>query len=163
MDDDILATITASAPRRVFGVGVLGLLGLMLITVALSKPPSNPAWAVFLLGLGAGAFWMAYRMWDVTQHRLELTETQLRSTDGTVLAQVSDIQSMDRGMFAFKPSNGFMLKLNSKTTRRWRPGFWWSLGGRVGVGGVTSAPQTKAMAEIISAMIAQRQVDGGAA
>lgn len=156
MENEILATVSASAPRRAFGVGALGVLGLMLITVALSQPPSNPAWAVFLLGFGASALWAAYRMWLVTQERLELTETQLRFSDGTIVAQVSDIQSLDRGMFAFKPSNGFTLKLNGKTPRRWRPGFWWSLAGRVGVGGVTSAPQTKAMAEILSAMIAQR-------
>ncbi|MFD1160016.1 hypothetical protein [Roseovarius aestuarii] len=156
MDDDILMAIHASAPRRVFGVSVLGLLGTMLIFVALSQPPSNPAWAIFLLGFGAGAVWMAYRMWEVTRHRLELTETELRSSDGTVIAQTGDIRSMDRGMFAFKPSNGFMLRLKTKAPRRWRPGLWWSLGDRIGVGGVTSAPQTKAMAEMISAMIASR-------
>lgn len=157
MNQDILATIEASAPRRAFGVGVLGLLGLILIYVALSQPPSNPAWGVFLVVLGAGALWVGYQMWEATRGRIELTETQLRTSDGTLIANVDAIRSLDRGMFAFKPSNGFMLRLNCKTPRRWRPGLWWSLGDRVGVGGVTSAAQTKAMAEIISAMIASRQ------
>lgn len=155
MDDEILAIIHASAPRRIFGVGVLGLLGLILIYVALTNPPANLGWAVFLLALGFGVLWLSYVMWDATQARIELTETQLRTSDGYVIAEVSDIRSMDRGMFAFKPSNGFMLRLNKKTPRRWRPGLWWSLGDRVGVGGVTGAAQTKAMAEIISAMTSQ--------
>ena len=86
-----------------------------------------------------------------------MTKTELRTSDGLLIAKVSDIRSLDRGVFAFKPSNGFMLRLNVKTPRRWRPGVWWSLGDRIGVGGVTSAHQTKAMAEILSAMIAQRK------
>lgn len=156
MDDEILATVQASAPRRAFGVGVLAALGLILIYVALSQPPSNPAWAVFLLLIGAGALWSGYRMRATTRARLELTQTELRSSDGTVIAQIANIQSLDRGTFAFKPSNGFMLHLKTETPRRWRPGLWWSFGRRVGVGGVTAAAQTKAMAEMISALIATR-------
>lgn len=159
MDDEILATIHASAPRRAFGVGVLGALGVILIYVALAQPPANLFWGVFLVAIGGGALWAGFRMWDATQSRIELTEAQLRTSDGTLIAEVADILSLDRGMFAFKPSNGFMLRLKSKTPRRWRPGLWWSLGNRVGVGGVTSAAHTKAMAEIISAMIAQRGQD----
>ncbi|MEO3415715.1 hypothetical protein AAFO92_13745 [Roseovarius sp. CAU 1744] len=161
MNDEILATIQASRPRRTFGVAVLGTLGLILVYVALSQPPANLFWGVFLVAIGGLALWGAFRMWDATQARLELTETQLRSSDGIVIANVADIQSLDRGMFAFKPSNGFMLRLKTKTPRRWRPGLWWSLGNRVGVGGVTSAAHTKAMAEIISAMIAGRDQLGG--
>ena len=157
MDDEILTTIHASGPRRVFGVAVLGLLGVMLLYVALAKPPANLAWGVFLAVMGAGVLLGAFRMWEVTQTVIELTRTELRASDGTLIANVADIKSLDRGMFAFKPSNGFMLRLARKTPRRWRPGLWWSLGDRVGVGGVTSAAQTKAMAEIISAMIAERK------
>ena len=157
MDDEILATIHASGPRRAFGVASLGVLGVMLIYVAMSQPPANLGWGVFLVGTGGLALWAAFRMWDATQAQIELTETQLRTSDGILISDVSDIRSLDRGVFAFKPSNGFMLRLAKKTPRRWRPGLWWSLGDRVGVGGVTSAHQTKAMAEIISAMIAERE------
>ena len=157
MDEEILATIQASGPRRGFGVGVLAVLGAILIYVALSQPPANLFWGVFLVAAGGIALWGAFRMWDATQTRIELTETQLRTSDGTLITKVADIRSLDRGMFAFKPSNGFMLRLETKTPRRWRPGLWWSLGDRVGVGGVTSAAQTKAMAEIISAMLAARR------
>lgn len=155
MNDEILATVRASQPRRLFGVGVLGVLGFILIYVALSQPPSNPFWGVFLIVLGAGVWWGAYRMYSATEIWLELTDEELRTSDGTLIARVADIRSLDRGMFAFKPSNGFMLRLSVKTPRCWQPGLWWSMGDRVGVGGVTSAGQTKAMAEIISALIAR--------
>lgn len=154
--DEVLATIQASTPRRFFGVAVLASLGLFLTYVALVSPPANPLWGFFLIFLGAGNVWAALRMWRATEGRIELTETQVRASDGTVIAEIADIRSLDRGMFAFKPSNGFMLRLNKKAPRRWWPGLWWCLGDRVGVGGVTSAGQTKAMAEIISAMLAQR-------
>ena len=57
------------------------------------------------------------------------------------------------------PNPTTSVSSENKTPRRWWPGLWWSLGNRVGVGGVTSAAHTKAMAEIISAMIAQRAQD----
>ena len=156
MDDEILAVVQPSAPRRGFGVAVLAGLGMILIYVALSRPPANIFWGAFLLGMGGFVLWGAYRMRMATRGWLELTATELRTNDGVTIARVADIRSLDRGMFAFKPSNGFMLRLNAKTPRSWHPGLWWSLGDRVGVGGVTSAHQTKAMAEIIAAMIAVR-------
>jgi hypothetical protein len=39
--------------------------------------------------------------------------------------------------------------------RRWQPGLWWRLGKRVGVGGVAPGHQTKAMAQIIEALLAE--------
>lgn len=156
MDDEILAVVQPSSPRRTFGVAVLAGLGALLIYVALARPPANLFWGAFLLGLGGFFLWGAHRMQMATRGWLELTATELRTNDGVVIARVADIRSLDRGMFAFKPSNGFMLRLSAKTPRSWRPGLWWSLGDRIGVGGVTSAHQTKAMAEIISAMIASR-------
>jgi hypothetical protein len=41
-----------------------------------------------------------------------------------VLARIDEIASLDRGTFAFKPSNGFLLRLSRKGTRVWRPGLW---------------------------------------
>ncbi|NBB81601.1 MAG: hypothetical protein GVY36_19530, partial [Verrucomicrobia bacterium] len=89
-------------------------------------------------------------------HVLELTREELRSTDGTVIARVEEIEHLDRGFFAFKPSNGFLMRLSTKKKARWEPGLWWCLGRRVGIGGVTPGSQSKAMAEIIAALMHQR-------
>jgi hypothetical protein len=84
---------------------------------------------------------------------IELTETEIRTSNGEVLARMDEILAVDRGAFAFKPSNGFTLKLNTKKPRAWAPGLWWRFGRRVGVGGVTSAGQAKFMAEQIALRI----------
>ena len=157
-DTEVLAMVQASAPRRWIGVIMLAGLGGMVIYVALASPPALH-WQVFLIVMGALALWMAERMRRATEHRIELTETELRSSEGMVIATISDIQSLDRGFFAFKPSNGFLIKTRTPGMGIWRPGLWWRMGRRIGVGGVTPGGQTKAMSEILAAMMAQLDQD----
>lgn len=152
--DEVLATVGASAPRRAFGIVTLFALGGLLLYVALAAPPAAPAFQVLLLAFGLAALWGGQRMRCATAATLELTRRELRSSDGTRIARVDQIVAMDRGLFAFKPSNGFTLKLSAKAPAAWQPGLWWRWGRRVGVGGVTPAPQTKAMAEVIAALLA---------
>lgn len=153
--DTVLATIKASAGRRILGIGSLYILSLMVIYVAIAKPPAF-GWQLFLFALGGGSIWIAEMMRRSTSVGLELTAQELRDSTGAVLARMDEVVSLDRGMFAFKPSNGFLLHLNTKKPRAWRPGLWWSLGRKVGVGGMTPAHQAKYMAEIIAAMLADR-------
>lgn len=153
--DPVLATIKASAGRRFLGIGSLWILSLMVIYVAITQPPAL-GWQLFLLGLGGGSIWIAEQMRRATSVTLELTRTVLRDSAGVVLARMDEVSAIDRGMFAFKPSNGFLLRLNSAKPRAWRPGLWWSLGARVGVGGMTPAHQAKFMAEIIASILAER-------
>ncbi len=154
-ENEVLATVTASTGRRILGLGSLGLLGVLLIYIAFAQPPS-PIWQVFLLVIGAGSLWITDRMRRATQSRIELTPKEIRDGDGTVIARVADVQSMDRGTFAFKPSNGFLLRTAQPGTRDWRPGLWWRTGRRVGIGGMTPGHQTKFMSEVLSAMMATR-------
>ncbi|WP_281954740.1 hypothetical protein [Pseudophaeobacter arcticus] len=156
-DDEVLVTVEASGLRRVMGVTMLAVIGVALLYVAASNPPSF-AWLVFLLGVGLGALWLSVRMWQATSHKIELTEQVLRCTDGTVIAQVCDIESIDRGFFAFKPSNGFLIRTATPGARIWLPGLWWRAGRRIGIGGVTPGSQSKTMSEILAAMIAQRSL-----
>lgn len=155
MTDEVLATVNASQPRRWMGVAMLVMVGGVVIYVAMATPPAL-SWQVFLIVTGIAAIWMAERMRRATEYRLELTETELRSTEGQVLARVSDIATVERGAFAFKPSNGFLITLKAPGDRCWRPGLWWRFGRRVGVGGVTPASQTKFMSEILSAQVMER-------
>lgn len=153
--DEIVAVIEASAGRRFLGIGSLWGLAILLVYVAIAQPPEL-GWQMFLIVTGAGAAWMAELMRRATALRLELTMTELRDSGGTQLCRIEDVVSMERGMFAFKPSNGFLLNLNNRPGRVWRPGLWWRLGKRIGVGGMTPGSQGKTMAEIISAMVAER-------
>ena len=93
-------------------------------------------------------------------HGIVLTESELRSTEGDRIARVDEIEALDRGVLAFKPSNGFMVRTRTAQPRAWRPGLWWRVGRRVGIGGVTPGGQTKAMAEILAALMAEREGRG---
>lgn len=154
---EILATANAAAGRRYLGMGMLAMLGLLLIYIAVAQSPTL-VWRLFLVLLGVAALWMADKMRRATATRIELTETELRDSDGTVIALIADIEGMDRGFFAFKPSNGFLLRTGAAGASEWRPGLWWRMGRRIGVGGMTPASQTKFMSEIIAAMMAQRDM-----
>lgn len=156
MSDDVLAIIEASAPRRWMAISMQAGLGLMLVYFALTVPGAF-AWQAFLLLFGIAWFWLATSMYAATQLRLELTETGVRDSSGEELVALDEVESVSRGMFAFKPSNGFSLVLKQrKGPARWRPGLWWRLGSRVGIGGVTAGSQTKPAAQIIEAILAER-------
>ncbi|MEP2890586.1 hypothetical protein [Tateyamaria sp.] len=156
--ETVLATITASPGRRILGIGSLWILSLMVIYVAFARPPSF-GWQVFLVALGAGSIWIAEQMRRSTSVTLELTRQELREKTGFVLARMDEVAGLDRGMFAFKPSNGFLLRLNNAKPRAWRPGLWWSLWSRVGVGGMTPAHEAKYMAEVIASILAEQDPD----
>lgn len=153
-ENGIYATVQASGMRRVFAFGVLFLLGALVIYTTVMRPPAF-LWMVFMLAFGFAVLWLAEKMRRATLTVIELTETELRDSTGTVLARLDEILAVDRGAFAFKPSNGFTLKLTEKKPRAWAPGLWWRFGRRVGVGGVTSAGQAKFMAEQIALRIAK--------
>ena len=148
-NNGVYATVEASGPRRVFAYGVLFGLGALVIYTALARPPAIQ-WLVFMLAFGVGALWLAERLRRATRLVIELTETDIRDSSGMILATMDELKGVDRGVFAFKPSNGFTLVMNTKRPRGWAPGLWWRLGRRVGVGGVTSAGQSKFMAEQIA-------------
>ncbi|MHA6262471.1 hypothetical protein ACXYMO_04650 [Arenibacterium sp. CAU 1754] len=158
MDKEILATIEPSIARRWVGIVMLAALGGLSIYVALASSPAL-SWQMFLLVVGTTTIFLASRLWRATETALELTETELRERGGQIIVKIDDIESLDRGVFAFKPSNGFLIKAKTNGPRGWRPGLWWRIGRRIGIGGVVSPAQTKMVSEIISAMLMQRQQD----
>ncbi len=152
MQEDVLARVEASTPRRWIGVGMLSVVGILVIYVAFARPPEL-AWQAFLMVIGAGSLWLAYRMWIATEDAIELTETELRTQSGQVIARLDQIESVDRGTFAFKPSNGFLLRTRTSAQNTWAPGLWWRLGRRIGIGGMTSAAEAKFMSEALMTLL----------
>jgi hypothetical protein len=157
-EDGVLAVVGASAGRRIMACGVIYVLGMLLIYVALGDPPALPL-LILVLGLGIGSLVLADMLRRATRTEILMTEDALTSSDGIVIAKLDDVVSVDRGAFAFKPSNGFTLKLKTKQPRGWAPGLWWRLGRFVGVGGAVSAGQAKFMAEQIALRVAMRDAD----
>lgn len=153
--DGIYATVRASPVRRWFGYGVLFSLGAVVLYTTLSHPPAVH-WMLFMLIFGVAMLWLAERLRRATTMVITLTKDELLDSTGTVLARLEDVQSVERGAFALKPSNGFTLVMKRKSQRTWAPGMWWRMGYRVGVGGVTAAGQSRFMAEKIALRLAER-------
>ena len=154
MDDgEVLARLAASAPRRAMGVAMLWLLAGLAVYMVMDNPLS-PGWRMVLMLSALGILWLSLRMLRATSLVIELTPTELRDSSGEVLARVQDIEKVDRGVFALRPSNGFSLVLRQPGGRCWRPGLWWRMGRRVAVGGVTSGAEARPMADAIAALIA---------
>ena len=157
MSDPVIATLAASQPRRWTGAIMLTLLGGLLIYLAFSVPFGTAQICLFIAGL-FGVF-AANRLFGATSQVLELTAHSLRIQGGDELAALSNIAKVERGAFAFKPSNGFLVSLKENAPRRWAPGMYWSFSKRIGVGGVTGASQTKGMAEALAVLIAERDLN----
>ncbi|MEM1073248.1 MAG: hypothetical protein AAF665_03405 [Pseudomonadota bacterium] len=157
-EQEVLARLAASGARRIMGIGMLAFLAILVLYVAVVSPPAL-GWQVFLVVLGSASLMIAQAMWKATAATLELTRAELRDDTGTVIVRLDDVESVDRGAFAFKPSNGFLLRLKSPHARAWRPGLWWRSSHRIGVGGMTPLPPAKHMADAIAVLLAER--DGG--
>lgn len=160
--DEVIGFIDPRPARRIAAVGAIGLLGLILIYVAATHPPANPGWLVFLVVMGGGCVYIAWRMWVVTAVRLEMTRTELREAGGRTLFTIDEVASVDRGFFAFKPANGFLVRLKTRNARPrvYVPGLWWRSGRTIMVGGVVSRRHTRAVADLITILLLER--DGAA-
>lgn len=150
-----------SAPRRVVGFAIQLVLGGLLVWVAIVHPPDNPLWLAFLVGTGSAALMLALKGWRGSAVPIVLDADGLRGEDGTPIASIGNIASVDRRMFSFKPSNGFVVRLRAPGPRAWAPGMWWRIGRRVGIGGVTGAADTRLLADELSMMLARRDARGG--
>lgn len=155
-EDEVLAVLEASPIRRGIGVATLVAMAALLFYSA-ATTGSGPLWQVIAVVLGAASLWTADLFRRAAAGRVELTEAGLRDSSGDIIVSIGDIVRLDRGAFAFKPSNGFTIRTRRAGTRVWRPGLWWRFGHRVGIGGVTPIAQSKAMAELLAQRIAERK------
>ncbi len=153
-----IAEISASPPRRFIAVGVVAALGGLLLALALFHPPQSVAARLFLLLIGLGTLALAEKLRRATLLHLLLTPEGLSDSAGQVLARFEDIRSVDRGAFAFKPANGFALRLERRHPVAWVPGMWWRFGPWLGVGGVIAKSEGRGMADAISHMLAERKL-----
>jgi len=155
--DEILDRITPNGPRRAMATGSLGLLGALVLWLAATNPPVDIGFLLLLLAVGASSLWLSWRLWQASGIVLELTREELREEGGRLIARIDNIDKVDRGFFAFKPAAGFRLALHERMPNVYAPGLWWRRGRMVMVGGVTSRAQAKAVADLMSILIAQQR------
>ena len=148
--EDILSVLPASVGRRWMGIIVFFALGVVLLWLGIANSPSIGWRVIFIVG-GAAALWGGDVMRRATADEIVLTREVLRTRSGRVLTRVDNVEKVERGAFAFKPSQGFLVRLKTPAVPGWAPGLWWARGTYIGVGGVVSAGRAKAMAEILTA------------
>lgn len=149
-----IARLHMNAPRYWIALAAWVALGGVLLWFALT---SGTLVSTLIGAIGLVLIYAAIRTALAGRHELILTMDTLSDTRGRVVAQVDDVASVDRSMFAVRPSNGFSIRLKSKAPRAWQPGLWWRIGSRIGVGGLTPAGQGRAMADLLSAMVQDRR------
>jgi hypothetical protein len=149
----------ATSMRRFGGVAMLFSLGGLMLYLAITEPPQSVGWHGFLVLFGLAVLYVADKMRRATSGGIKLTKDGLFTSEGEKIVGLENVKTIERGVFAFKPSHGFTVTLYQKETRGWAPGLWWRFGRRVGVGGVIHASQTKLMAEVLAAMTHQRNVE----
>ena len=152
-----IVTLGASPVRRVFAVFVLAALAFICIGIALTTWQAPVVWHLVLVAIGVAALVLGEWLRRATTLRIELTREGLQDSSGRSLAPFADIVAVERGVFAFKPSNGFLVKLARPAPRGWAPGLWWRYGRRLGVGGVTPGHQARYMAETLAVMLVERE------
>lgn len=158
-DNDVLAVLEPSPLRYRIGIGLLVGLGLLLLYLAATAPAPGLLAKLVLAAFGAAALFQGYSLYRAGRRGIVLTKDGVFDTAGNALCSLDQIAGVDRSAFAFKPSNGFVLKLNANLGRAWHPGLWWRLGKRIGVGGITSGQAGKNMADIIALIVRDRDSD----
>lgn len=154
-----LATLSPSPVRRYLATGTQFALGVVLLYAAINSDGTTVMMRLVLAGIGVFVLLNGMRLYRATGTYVVLTEAGLFDGNGKVLAKIENIRRVERGVLAFKPSQGFLVLTHNREGRHWAPGLWWRFGKNLGIGGVTNASEGKFMAERIAFLLTERQVD----
>lgn len=160
-DTEVMAQLSPAPARWWFGIGIQFLLGVLLLYIAIVFPPRELVFQVLLLVIAGSTILLAERGRRMRFVTIYLSRQGLWDSEGRWLARIDQIRSVDRGALAFKPSNGFLLRLTDAPGRVWVPGLWWRIGRSVGVGGTTPAGASKFMGEMVATLIKERAYERG--
>ncbi len=158
-DTEVLAHLSPAPGRWWFGIGIQFLLGVLLLYIALAFPPRDMVFQVVLIAIAAATLLLAERGRRMRLTTIYLGRQGLWDSEGRWLARLEQIRTVDRGPLAFKPSNGFLLRLTDAPGRVWVPGLWWRIGRSVGVGGTTPAGASKFMGEMVATLLKEREYE----
>lgn len=152
---ELIARLRMGGARRVVSITMMVFLGLLILWLSFGAT-MGAGWRVFLFAFGGLCLFGAWSVRAATAHDLLLTREGLSDESGRVLAPLDNIESLNRGIFAAKPTGGFVLRLKEPMPFAWAPGAWWRVGRRLGVGGSLKGLEVKAMAEMIELVLADR-------
>ncbi len=154
--DPFLARLALAPLRHNLSLALIFALAGVFFYLGLGGQVHAPLGQMLLVALAAAALMLALRSYRNRSASLTLTRDGLSDADGHLLVAMDQIKSVDRGAFAFKPSNGFVLRLHNPARSVWVPGLYWLVGTRMGVGGTVHAAEARFMADWIGILLADR-------
>lgn len=157
MEHGPVLILRASPGRRVLGVASLVAVGGLMAYLALAGGEVGALPRLLLVMAGGAMILAARAMWLATEGEVRLTPRGLTDGTGRVLAEMDNIQTVDRGIFALKPSSGFVVRLRRPMPRAWAPGLWWRAGRHLGIGGAASKHDAREMADALAVVLAERR------
>ena len=147
-NDTHLAIITPPVLKRYFFTLLSLILAVLLLYEGLSFFLASGERLGFVL-VGLFLLGLTYLFYFNTGQVLLLYEDRLVSSDGELLFELSNIASIENGLFSFKPSNGVLFHLKEPMSFKWKLGLWWRFGTRVGIGGCTQKSAINYAVEVI--------------
>jgi hypothetical protein len=155
---DAIATLNPSLGRRWFGAIALGFFGATLIVIAMLNPTMSWFLKIVVPLTGALFIWQAQWNLRVSNNTLYLTREGLFDSQNRVICSLYNMAEVDRGVLAFRPSNGFLVRLHEPESNAWAPGLYWRLGRRLGIGGASHPAHNKELAQAIEVLIMERSL-----
>lgn len=157
-EGDVILKIHVGGFRRMVSITAIIGLGAILVWFGLSAETAGALGKTIFVVCGLAMLALARSYYAATSVGLELTNDELRDTQGRVLCALQDVEIVDRSIFGFKPSNGVSLRLAQPGPVTWQLGLWWQVGRRIGIGGSTAPAQNKAFADAIRLILEDRRL-----
>ncbi|MFK5996612.1 MAG: hypothetical protein QM492_00720 [Rhodobacterales bacterium] len=144
---DVIIKIQPSAGRRLLAAVLLGISALILLGFIFRGTAQSGILKLVLFGFSMVFLWQMQANLRFGNAALILKREGLFDETGALICKLSNIATVDRSWFSFKPSNGFLLRLHNPMGWKWSPGLYWIMGRSFGVGGTVSLSQSKAMSD----------------
>lgn len=110
-----------------------------------------------LIALASGA--AGYAVWRDPAGKVIFDGGRIHDDAGREICDLDDVEKVDRGIGALKPTSGFTLHLKTSQPFAWAPALWWRWGKRVGIGGATGARPGRDMATAINLALMKREIE----
>ncbi|MEM9717205.1 MAG: hypothetical protein AAF826_11880 [Pseudomonadota bacterium] len=157
MTEDLITLVASVSPaRKFFGVFSLSVPTVLFAALLVQGAFNTPIAIIIGIGLMVAFAWAAWRMFSAPNFGIVFDGTLLATEDGENLAHVDDIATVQNGLFALRPTNGFMLVLKEPGKRTTRPGVVWQQGRSLGIGGILQSEPAKAIGRAVQEAVESR-------
>ena len=149
-ENETLIVLRVSPVKSFLGSALLVTLGFTLLySIHKKTAEENIILDLIFLSVALTLIYYGWRIIKAKQTGVKLTKLGIYDLNNTLLYRTSDIKYLDRGIFAIKPANGFIIHLNKPLAFHWHPGLFWCIRKRLAIGGLLSKQECKAFADLL--------------